>query len=302
MNQPDPNTRLISGSEVGTWQICEMKWWFQFRLGVQPKRLSDGLFRGTLGHEMLSTFYATLKEGGSIKEASYEMNKAIAREVMKSNEMILSGFVNPIYEAERFVLIQEVATILKAYVEYYAESDYEKYDIVEVEHMHVSGNFFAMRLDLLLREVVTGDLVLMDHKFLRDFYIEKQLKMNSQLPRYMRVVIGDKEEPIKHAFINALRTRKVQDQYQFERALIPYREKVADKRASDQEKIADKIRAHYHMTQTESRRTVIRTLNDSTCKMCAFTEACLYDLEGKENAFRESIRFGFERSTYGYNK
>jgi hypothetical protein len=279
-----------------------MKWWFQFRLGVQPIRLSDGLWRGSVGHEMLSEYYKSLANGNSVEHSADLMRRSIVREIEKHNELLKTGYVNAIFHSERMVLISELSTLLEAYVRKYGTEDYVKYDVVEVEHMHVSGRFFAMRLDLLLRETDSGQLVLFDHKFVRDFYMEKQLKINSQLPRYMKVVIGDREEEIKAGVLNQLRTRVVQGENEFERATIPYNRKVADKRARDQETVADDIRRHYRLTKAESLEDVIRTFSDYTCKFCPFTGPCFKHLEGNDFAFKSDLNMNFERSTYGYNK
>ena len=303
MTEPSPETRLISGSEVSTFQSCQMRWWFQFRLGVQPIKLSDALFVGTMGHEALSTYYSQIKEGVYWREAIESMTDFVVREMDKNNKLRRTGFITSQMASERQVLINKTAMILEEYANHYAESDSLRYQVVEVEHMHVSGHFFAMRLDLLLRDNDTGQLVLMDHKFIRDFYLEKQLMMNSQLPRYMRVVIGDRMETVSHGLLNQLRTRDVKDNdKRFQRARLPYDEVVADKRASDQEKVAQQIRLKYDLSKRESMDTVIRTFSDYTCKFCPFTDPCALALAGKVDEMKEVLNRDYEKSTYGYNK
>lgn len=303
MTEPNPDTRLISGSEVSAWQGCQMRWWFSFRLGVQPIKLSDGLFVGTMGHEALSTYYSLIRDGVHWSDAVESLTDFVVREMDKNQKLRKTGFISPQMASERQVLISKLAGILDNYAEHYAEKDFNRYRVVEVEHLHVE-RFFAMRLDLLLRDNNTGALVLMDHKFIRDFYGPKQLTMNAQLPRYMRVVIGDREEQVSHGILNMLRTRDVKsNEKRFERAQLPYNEVVAAKRCTDQEEIAEyDIRPQYRRTPRESMDSVKRTLSDYTCKFCPFTEPCVLGLEGRIEEMKDELDNNFERSTYGYNK
>jgi len=300
MSEPSPESRLISGSEVSTWQTCQMKWFFQFKLARQPIKLSDALFIGTMGHEALSAFYTALKEGYDREEAAGSMTNFVVREMEKNNELRKSGFITGTMASERNLLIMRLAGILEEYGETVAQEDAINYEVVEVEHMHVSKGFFAMRLDVLLRDRSNGELCLMDHKFIRDFYQPKQLSMNSQLPRYMKVIIGDREEKVSKGYLNMLRTREDAVE-RFGRALIPYNEVVADRRTRDQLIVASEIRVNWNKSNRECLDSLIRTLTDYTCKFCAFAEACMLGLAGRTDDMKAELRANFEKSTYGYN-
>lgn len=297
----DAATRLISGSEVSTWQLCQMKWLFQFKLGRQPKKLSDALFIGTMGHEALSTYYTLLKDGVDWSNAVESMTDFVVREMAKNNEQRKSGFITGTMASERQLLIMKLAGILEDYAKVMAEQDSINYEVVEVEAMHVSKGFFAMRLDLLLRERSTQDLILMDHKFLRNFYQQKQLSMNSQIVRYIKVVGGDREEKVKKGMLNMLRTHESAVE-RFERAVIPYDETVANRRIADQLHVAEQVRVAWAMSNRECIDTLIRTLSDYTCKFCAFAEVCMLALAGRESDMKAELQMNFEKSTYGYNK
>lgn len=300
MIEPFPETRLISGSEVSTWQTCEMKWFFQFKLGRQPIKLSDALFVGTMGHEALSTYYTLLKDGVDWENAAESMTDFVVREMAKNNEHRKTGFITSAMASDRNLLIMKLAGILEEYREI-AHQDSVNYEVVEVEHMHVSNGFFAMRLDVLLRERSTNDLVLMDHKFIRNFYQAKQLAMNSQMPRYMKVVIGDREEKVKKGYLNMLRTHEDAVQ-RFDRAVIPYDENTATRRLQDQLKVSRKIRAAWGMSNADCLNELTRTFSDYTCKFCPFTEPCMLALAGRKDEMKMELRMNFEKSTYGYNK
>jgi PD-(D/E)XK nuclease superfamily protein len=309
MVSPNPETRLISGSEVKAFQSCQKKWWYEYRLKVIPRKLSDGLFKGIVGHDALSSYYRAIMEGKSLDEARMMMNLRISQEYAKNTLLMTQGLVHPKMMADRVKLIAKISQILDAYLEEYAKADYENYDVVEVEHMHVSDNFMAMRLDLLLRLRANGKLVLMDHKFVGDFYGEAQLIANSQLPLYMRTVIGGREEIISHGILNEIKTRKStgvdgEPEFDFERAIIEYDEDVAASLASDQAKVTERIRDKYRIQGLkESRDACERSLSDYTCKFCHAKTACLvYDLRGNEAGMRAVIDAEYEENTYGYNK
>lgn len=298
----NPNTRLISGSEIKSWQGCQMRWWYEYRLKVLPKKLSDGLFRGVVGHECLSAYYRAIKRGESIEEAALQIKIEIAKETNKNVKLMMEGFISGVMMGERVKLIAEVNALLDAYINEWAEEDQANYEVVEVEHMHVGDNFMAMRLDLLLRERATGKLVLTDHKFVSDFYSPKQLMANSQLPLYMRIVVGDRSEEVSHGVLNEIRTRKLKDGPEFTRPIIKYNEIVAKKRASDQAKIAEQIRENYRVPFDKSRGECIRNLSDYSCKFCPFATPCFLDLEGREAEMKETVNAEYEENTYGYNK
>lgn len=307
MAEPNPNTRLISGSEVKSFQNCQRRWWFEYRLGVTPKKLSDGLFKGVVGHEALSAYYRAIKNGASVKEATYEMNLIIVQENAKNVQLMAEGVIYPQMMGERVALITYIGEILAAYVIRYGEEDYERYEVVEVEHMHVGDNFNAMRLDLLVRDRSDGKLVLIDHKFVTDFYDDNQLLANTQLPLYMRVVIGDRSEEIKSGFLNEVRTRKLTNGPEFYRAEIPYEEEVATELAHNQAIVTEQIREQYRVQWegdgTNTRRSTIRNLGDYTCKFCPFKKPCLtYELRGKVAEMKHTINTEYEVNTYGYNK
>lgn len=309
MANPNPDTRLISGSEVKAYQSCQKKWWYEYRLKVIPKKLSDGLFKGIVGHDALSAYYRAIMEGKSLDEARMMMNLRISEEYSKNTLLMTQGLVHPRIMAERVKLIGKISAILDEYLKEYAESDFANYEVVEVEHMHVSDNFMAMRLDLLLRSRLNGKLVLMDHKFVGEFYSEAQLIANSQLPLYMRVVIGGREEEISHGILNEIKTRKSkgddgEPEFDFERPIIEYDEAVAESLARDQAKVTEEIRNKYRIKGLkESRDACIRSLSDYTCKFCHAKTACLiYDLRGDEGGMRAIIDAEYEENTYGYNK
>lgn len=305
----NPETRLISGSEVKSFQSCEKKWWYEYYLKVIPKKLSDGLFKGIAGHDALSAYYRAIMNGKSLDEARMLMNLRISEEYAKNTMLMMEGLVHPRIMAERVKLIAKISQILDAYLDEYAEQDFVNYEVVEVEHMHVSDNFMAMRLDLLLRLRATGKLVLMDHKFVGEFYGEAQLIANSQLPLYMRVVIGGREEEVSHGILNEVKTRTAkgddgEPEYEFERAIIDYDADVAESLANDQAKVTERIRDKYRIGGLkESRDACVRSLSDYTCKFCWAKTACLvYDLKGDEVGMKAVINAECEENTYGYNK
>jgi len=270
---PNPETRLISGSEVKAFQECQMQWWFKFRLGIAPKKLSDALFIGTVGHIALSDLYTEFGSGGSVESALQKMRDRLAKEMDKNNQHMVTGFINPLIASGRMDLISQLMIILEEYVEYYAKEDFEKYEVVEVEHMYTSDRFFALRLDLLMRNLDSGELEVWDHKFVSKFYGEKLLKINTQLPLYMRVVIGNREERISRGILNQLKKKQTKEEVakdlpRFRRDPIPYNEIVTVKRLQDQQSVTDKIRDNYRMPFKDSRKPIIRTLNDHTCEFC----------------------------------
>lgn len=293
--------RLVSSSEVATWQTCQMRWFINYYLHLVPKQLSDGLFKGIVGHEALSIYYNSLFIGNDLATAEDQVDEFFAEEMEKNNRLRKTGYISSKMASERIVLISKMNDVLTNYFKNYGLKDHIDYDIVEVEYKHVTEDGFAMRLDLLMRNRKTGALELWDHKFVTDFYSDWQLDFNSQLPKYMKVVINHREEDIAYGILNEIRTREVAEGWQVERPRIEYNEEIATLHHESHIIYSDEIRAHYDMDKFTCLEKVRRrrTKSDMVCKYCPFKRPCHANLRGEKMG--EILKQEFEESGYGYN-
>ena len=165
--------RNISNSEVSTWLSCRNKYRYAFDLDLEPKKRSDPLTRGTIGHDALDVYYKTLQAG---QGHTYAVDQATKR----------LGTIMSQPDAP-FDLILDVRRILELYWPYY-EGD-PNWEILEVEQMHnlPLNEDYSMptRLDLLVRDRTDGKIALVDHKFYYDMPNPDKLALNVQFPKYI---------------------------------------------------------------------------------------------------------------------
>ena len=71
--------RRISNSEVSSFQQCERKWYYGYKMNLEPNVTSTSLSRGVLGHEILAVYYKVLMEQpGHYDEAEKAANHFFA--------------------------------------------------------------------------------------------------------------------------------------------------------------------------------------------------------------------------------
>ena len=141
--------RRISNSEVATWLTCRRQYFYAFDLGIAPRKRfindhkASTLAIGILGHDVLAVYYYSLQMGQSVEEAKQNARDTLTQYMMKADE----------FNQETVVATLK---ILERYWSFYAESDNEKYEILDVEKEYdipLTDDFsYVFRFDLLLKE------------------------------------------------------------------------------------------------------------------------------------------------------
>lgn len=281
---------IISNSEVGTFLSCERKHYYAHGLGLAPKKTSDSLSRGIIGHEALAEYYM------------HDRNPDKMFRVVDSHAVAGTGDMD---------MLTGLRTLLSFYVEHYADEDAKLFDILEVEkayYMDLGDDYsYGMRLDLLAlikAGPYMGEKMLIDHKFQYNFPTADELALNVQLPKYIGTLRKNGHD-VQRGMLNVLRWRvtKANEHVaaeRFRREVVtpsaPLIRNIMKEQVLASEKIAD--RKAISIEQYEA--TALRSINSMTCKNCAFSNLCSTELMGEDASVM--IQTEFQKNTYGYSK
>lgn len=229
--------RLVSNSEVTTFQDCPRKWWLAWYRGLTPKAVSEtgALATGTRIHEALASYYVP---EGETPVNPLETLEKLHQDVLA--KAVVNALLDPEEDAQVFdyskVFDLEKAMI-SGYIQWLEETGAdqhleviasEKYVEVELDDIRVRGTVMLIgKLDALVRHLLTGYLLFLDHKTVGTFSIPN-LRQNPQMLHYelIKMLRGGDDNPTPDgALYNMLRkvkrTRASSPPY-YERRVVPH--------------------------------------------------------------------------------
>lgn len=275
---------VISNSEVTDYLKCKRKFYYAHILKIKPKSYSKSLTRGIIGHEALAAYYERLRE-----THNYEVSKTAAMQV-------LSGYLMSDPE-----MIQGLMSLISEYSD--AHQDLDEFEILEVEksyRMPLGDDLdYAMRLDLLVKYhhgPYAGETVLIDHKFVYNFWTEDDLTLNAQIPKYLGTLRVNGYN-VNKGIINQLRWREVKSNPErFRKNIIKPSQKEVYNVLQEQATASQEIILLKSYDNPEDH--VLRTMEKFTCQHCQFLMLCKVDLTGEDSTVMR--RADFMPNDYGY--
>lgn len=250
---------------------------------------SVAITRGVVGHEALAEFY-TQKQSGQ----SMAVCLASALSVVDGNYDSYPDMWNEFSQLKR---------VITRYAEYYWD---ESWIPVEVERQHEvfldnkTGLSYGMRLDLLAE--VKDSLVLIDHKFVYNFFTDKELAMSAQLQKYL-FTLNKNGIPVKTVIVNQIRYRELKNpdpSMVFKRSYI-YSSELERTNVMDQHKrTALKIQTLKNMDKREHFALTEMSLDKNTCGSCTFQPLCKDFLQGNDSSKTREILY--KNNDYLYDK
>lgn len=267
----------VSNTEVSAHNKCENLHRYQFMLptlsglGIEPKLFGLALFRGIVGHAAMEAYY---RNGQSVEAAVH---------VLKDEYQILLKHWPDAFKHQEALV--ELISVFQAYRSYYPT---EPFRVIELETVHkvplIEGKVdYALKLDTLIQFIegpYRGDFAIMDHKFVYNFKSQDELKLNVQLPKYVKTL--QKEGiTLSKGILNQIRYRNMKDPdpaKRFQRTFLPYNAAKADRIWKEQQVTAQRIYDARH----DPDYFAVRTLNDMVCKGCAYARICNIELEGRD--------------------
>ena len=127
-----------------------------------------------------------------------------------------------------------------------------------------------------------GRIVVIDHKFVYDFYTPEQTDLQPQIPKYIGALRA-LEYDVAYGAYNMLRTRKVKtptaDGNNYFMILKPNAERVLNT-FMEQLGVAAEIQALKELSLDDQNKRAYRTANKMVCQSCSFRDICSTELVG----------------------
>lgn len=296
-------TTIISHSEVDQFLTCERKHYYAFGkvipgqedTGLESKHLSDGLYRGTLGHAALEAYYSALSNGHTVAVAKYDSDVVLNTELIS----------NP----EKAELIMSLMIVLNAYYAYYELEDTTEWEYVAVEEEFrhdVAGHdiIFPFKPDLVRRHRKTQQVQVVDHKFLQRLYGPSIIGIQPQLAKYvgsLRLMGYDVKDGVYNLISHSVLKTKpyVADNTTMRRVPLKLTNQRVARSISEQNAAVLQI-AELKADPDTWEHKVLRTANSFNCQNCPFLDLCVADLNGEDTTVM--LRHEFAPNSYGYDK
>jgi hypothetical protein len=263
--------KIISNSEITTYNICKKLHQLSYGRGVTPKHIKDSYYRGSMGHQALDVYYQALKAGSSVdlacEQAIHVLRQELTRVTKEEPESI-----------NRIKILSQLVNLIVSYNKFYQE---EPFRVLETEKTYTAPITeeleFGLILDLLVEFTAgpyRGDIVVIDHKFVYNFKSTAELEMDAQLPKYIKAVRANGYYVTKGIF-NQVRYRSLKDPSPtdiFQRTEVRVNKTSIDNIWRENRHTAVEIHS--------SPAKPIRTLSPIVCKYCDFQEPCKAELSG----------------------
>lgn len=277
----------ISNSEVGTYLVCERRHYYAHGLNLMPKRYGTSLTRGIIGHEALEMYYKAIIAGEKPLDAEHHAQQVIVKHIQEGGDIMMLG---------------PLSTLLQQYIQEHQVDSFRPLAVEEVMSMPLGETVdYGMKFDVLA-EMKTGqyagEIVLVDHKFVYNFWDQDALMLNAQAPKYIATLRAN-DIPVKRMMVNQLRWREVKSNPErFRREWLTPVAAETKRVLTEQHEASLQIIDHKADLKVYGEKA-LRTMNNMTCKNCSFAMLCRVELIGQDPTLL--IQTDFQPNTYGYN-
>lgn len=262
----------VSHSEVDSYLLCRRKHYYGYTMSLQRVKESSALAMGSAGHKVLETFYKLALDGVKIKDALKE-TEAVANDLRKSVEIpnnradIFDTLFNLYFPNEPLISQGwEILAVEKEFSLQYDEENDLRYPFV---------------VDIIAKSP-EGKTVVIDHKFVYDFYTYEASIMQPQIPKYIGALRALNYK-IDHGAYNMIRTRKLKESTA--EGMIqwldvkpePHRVQQVFK---EQIAVANEIQGIKLASTEEQNASAYRVANKMVCQSCSFLDICRTELSG----------------------
>ncbi len=274
----------VSHSEVDSYLLCRRKHYYGYGMSIQRINTSHSLAMGTAGHAVLETFYKYLFESGDTYEdqlVAFDQGVVLAEH--KYQEIVDDGFEDASNRASlRDVLFHEEWGYFAN--EYMVKNGWQVLAVEQefsLMYDETTEGSYPFVIDLIMRDK-EGNVVVVDHKFVYDFYTSNQTDLQPQIPKYIGALRA-LNYPVAYGAYNMLRTRKLKtpeaSSMQYFMPFKPNAERVLNTFA-EQIGVAAEIQALKELNIEDQSKRAYRTANKMVCQSCSFKDICSTELVG----------------------
>ena len=262
----------VSHSEVDSYLLCRRKHYYGYTKSLQRVRESAALAMGTAGHKILEVFYKNILDGNSF-DVSLAAAKAEADELREqvdipANRANIFDTLFDIYFPNEPLVKEgwEILAVEKAFNLEYDPDTQSQYPFV---------------VDILARSP-QGKIVVIDHKFVYDFYNYEASIMQPQIPKYIGALRA-LNYTVDYGAYNMIRTRKLKEpdaesmiqwldvKPESTRVQQVFKEQIA---------VASDIMKIKSMSEEQQSEHAYRVANKMVCQSCSFLDICRMELSG----------------------
>lgn len=264
---------LISNSEVSTFQTCERKHYYAFREALKPQKGHGvALTRGIVGHEVFEAFYASKMHG-----ERHEDCIGFAKEVLDNNIRKYSEYAKE---------LGQLHSILVRYADFYRNEPWKVLEVEDLHSLRLDAEIdYGLRLDLLVEVTAgreKGQVQIIDHKFVYDFFNDRELAMNTQLVKYIKA-LRDNGIPARKGVLNQIRYRQMKNNdpsMMFRRSSVVTTDLESRRFMEEFHKVANDISVLTGLPKSAHRDQTRMHIDKQTCSSCAFQPLCKLTLQG----------------------
>ena len=273
----------VSHSEVDSYLLCRRKHYYGYTLGLERVNTSDSLATGSLGHKVLEAFYKKILEAGDTLELQKNAwDVGLAAALATYEQAVKEGYESPDNRHDFLeVLFNETYG-------YFATEPYVGHDLIcavemkfSLEYDEVNESRYPFVVDLIVK-TKAGDFVVVDHKFVYDFYTIDASLLQPQIPKYIGALRG-LNYAIAYGQYNMVRTRKIKaptvDQMHQTLDVKPNTTRVV-RTFQEQLEVATEVQALKELSVEEQEKRAWRVANKMICQSCSFKDLCISDLIG----------------------
>ena len=274
----------VSHSEVDSYLLCRRKHYYGYGLSLERISTSQSLATGTAGHRILEAFYAHLLSLSDTAKGQLEnFDLALERAYSVYREVMDEGYT----DANNRAMLHDI--LFHEEWGYFANEFMVKngWRVLAVEaefsltYDTDTQSSYPFVVDMLVQDP-EGRYVVIDHKFVYDFYTPEQTDLQPQIPKYIGALRAMGHE-IAYGAYNMLRTRKLKtpaaDSMNYFMILKPNPDRVLNT-FMEQLGVAAEIQALKELSIDEQNKRAYRTANKMVCQSCSFRDICSTELIG----------------------
>jgi hypothetical protein len=274
----------VSHSEVDSYLLCRRKHYYGYGMSIERITTSHSLATGTAGHRVLEVFYeAILELGETAEEQANGWDEAYSRALKEYELIVDEGYDNANNRASLFdVLFHEDWGYFAN--EYMVKNGWQVLAVEQefsLVYDEATDGKYPFVIDLIMRDN-EGKVVVVDHKFVYDFYTSNQTDLQPQIPKYIGALRA-MNYPVAYGAYNMLRTRKLKtpeaSSMQYFMPFKPNTERVLNT-FMEQIGVAAEIQALKELDVVDQNKRAYRTANKMVCQSCSFKDICSTELVG----------------------
>jgi hypothetical protein len=275
----------VSYSETSSYLLCQRKWEYGYGRSLKRVTESHSLAMGSGGHSILEAFYRViLAAGDELKPQQKAFDSALSAAREKYDQLVKEGYQDA----------DNKATLESMLFEFYFPNEpfvKEGWRILAVEKDFVIDTVMDEETEETIRTPFVIDLialdpngktVVIDHKFIYEFYSYEDARLQPQIPLYIAGLRGLGYR-IDYGAYNMLRNRKIKEPNLSQRVgwleLKPSTQRV-QRTWIEQLDTAQQIIALSTLSESDRDTKMHRVANKMVCQSCSFKDLCMTELEG----------------------